>query len=130
MGEPTVWVAIIGGISTVAGVLITQWQGRRQRDAQVQQITAAAHDQIYGAYADLLAGLRADAAASREEAIEARRAARAAETRAAEAEVAAAGAEARARYLEILLTEIRRVVEHGAPDLLVQINQILQQAPA
>jgi len=55
--------AASGGVASI----VTAYVGRRLRRAQVRQITTEAHSQIYAAYGALLAELRTDLAAAREE---------------------------------------------------------------
>jgi|GEM_PF-3505607 len=67
--------AAIGGtgvLSTAGAAGVTAIVGRRLRRAQVKQITAEAHSQIYAAYGDLIGALRGELADTRAELARAR----------------------------------------------------------
>ncbi|GAB3656415.1 hypothetical protein [Glycomyces tarimensis] len=63
-------ILAVAGSSVLSGAgasVVTAIVGRRMRKAQVGQITAEAHKQIYGAYGELLDELRAELTAARGE---------------------------------------------------------------
>jgi hypothetical protein len=123
-------VAAIGFASTVGGILITGWLGRRQNRAQVQEITNRAHGEIYAAYEGLLRQQRTDAQITREEARSCKDAARAAEQRADAAEEMAYQANDRMRSMERLLSELRPFLERvpGSEAFVAQIDRALAAA--
>lgn len=68
--DPGTIAITIAGSSALTGAgasAVTALVGRRLRRAQVRQITTEAHSQIYQAYGQLLAELRVELAAAREE---------------------------------------------------------------
>lgn len=111
---------VVGLLGLAGGGVGTAWvQGifaRRRESAQITQITAAAHSEIYAQYGTLLKELRQDAELAREESRGARAEAREAQLRASEAEARAAGAETRATAAESQLAEMRRLVQQYVPD--------------
>ena len=126
--DPTVITALIG----LAGVALTAWLGRRRNSAEVQQITATAHTEIYEAYRGLLDEIRDSAELAAEEARQARHRARRAEQRAAEAELAAEIAADQAREAIRLLAELRPLIARYVPGAdeswLPRVDQVVAAA--
>ena len=121
---PEIWVAALGALGMIGTAIITRMAGRREREAQVEQITTAAHNAIYAGYADLLEETRATAQAAREEARAAKDAARQAEQRADAAEQRAYDAEYRMRLMERLLTDLRPLIAAHVPGADMWIGQL------
>lgn len=73
--DPVTLIAAIGGTGVLSGAGaagVTAVVGGRLRRAQVRQITAEAHNQIYAAYGELIETLRAELADTRTELARAR----------------------------------------------------------
>lgn len=135
MGAVTAVVAVLsvigGGVGGgVVTKLVTAWFNRGRVAAQIQQITNAAHTEIYEQYGTLIKELRQDAELAREEARGARHEAREAQLRATEAEARAAGAENRATAAEAQLSEMRKLVQMHVPDADVLMRGFAQLARA
>lgn len=140
--DPTVWVGIIGGASTVAGTVIAWAAGRRRVAAEadraraqaeavimtaVTKATAAVQDAWEETHAHMEAQVRAaraEAASAREEARQSREASQAAEADAWSADM-------RARRMERLLAELRPLIAQyvpGAEPILDRIDLVTAAA--
>lgn len=128
--DATTIAASVGALTTVGGILITGWFGRKQTKAQTEQITATAHGLIYAEYRDLITAQRTDAQLAREEARGARDTARQAEQRADAAEEMAYKADDRMRAMERLLVDLRPFLERvpGSETFLAQIDRLTDRA--
>lgn len=121
--DPTAIATLLGGVATVAGVLLTGWFGRRQSRAQADQITATAHSLIYSEYREIITELRTDAQVAREESRGAKSTAREAEQRADKAEEMAYKADSQMQAMERLLIDLRVFLE-TVPNTEVFVAQI------
>jgi hypothetical protein len=122
--DPTIVVALLGAVATVAAVLITGWFGRRQAAAQTAQITATAHTEIYKSYETLITALRTDVQLARQEARGAHEAARSAEQRADQAEDKAYTADYRVRTMHQLLVDLRPLIAAHVPGADMWLSQV------
>ncbi len=130
-------VALISLLAAAAGgtgtYLARGWMERGREPALIAKLMAAANEQIYASYGDLLGELRHDAELARQESRAARAEAQEARLRAAEAETRAAGAEARAAGTEAQMAEMTILIRRAVPDaegLLREIERMIGDRPA
>lgn len=125
--DATIITALLG----LVGIGLTAWLSRRRDDAEVEKITASAHQLVYDGFRELLDEQRAAVVRTAEEAREIRHRAGIAERRAAEAEAAAEYAADQAREAVRLLAELRPLIAKYVPEAhawLPRVDQVVAAA--